>query len=178
MKAKLSDAPGCFGSPTVRAAASPVCDACVWRTACARYSVVHRLAMEKELAAFSWLKPEPTVDRAAEETAINAETLEVICAAHAQNITRESLDDLLSRPSETVIKTLQTMKPSHLRITVLMLKVFDKGFTKRQLIDRMIKSLGWTEAAASSRASSIVSSLSKLSLIQITSDSLITRNRI
>lgn len=101
--AKLSTAPGCIGSPTMRAMEHPMCTTCVFRTACAKLtgyyqkqlvevvgeSGIHKPARKRDISPTDQIAPRISGEELSEKTTLFLKDLQSL------GYNKKELNDLL-----------------------------------------------------------------------------------
>lgn len=176
MKAKLSEAPGCFGAPLVRAQNHQLCTKCSWRTPCAKFAVVNGKRMQDELnvphfdyqrAFQSRNAAKPVKLPSIDGLSINAANL--VRSLHKKGIDKEDLRRILYLSPNDVLKDDRIIKPRYLRVFITLLSIRN-AVSRAELIQCFEKHLGWSHTTAASHAAIITSALSHLDVIAIQND--------
>lgn len=184
---KLSEAPGCIGSPIIRSENATLCKSCTVRTVCGQLAVrtAARLARELGVEAIDPRQPGRAASggkhvdiklahRGTTDTkAPSAKSRALVAEAAKRGLDGANLAQVMALPPGEFAAAVRPIKPAHLRLAMICLR--RGAISRAALRDQFEKSLGLPRLSAQGLVSTTLGALTLLGLARI-EDGLITKD--
>lgn len=173
MKIKLSEMPGCFGAPLVRAQNNPMCERCSHSSPCAKFAYVNDQKMQAQLGVPKF------IDRLAKERKVTSEieqlpgltkkATEVVSKLTSQGYNANTLRCAIKTPNYSQ-QIIGNLKPSFIAFAIQTIAHNPRGIFRSDLIRGLVKEYNWTPQTAASHLSIILSTLNHFGLVKVNGD--------